>query len=123
VSCLAISIVGSIGFLNHSLKQSRKYESHTWGEKLSALADILIGNIDLTCSLSCTIGVNVVLIVFIGMLCHQCSKNLTSLEMSKKKHWQKQYPGEVFVNMYDKGFWGDWFCGHLLQNSIHLIFL
>jgi hypothetical protein len=102
LSCLAISVVGSAGFLAHCIACAAS------AEKFSALVDTALASLDCLFSLTGTIGVDIVLVYFIGMLCWQCSHNLTSLEAARKEQWLRENPGHRFVNRYDRGFWQNW---------------
>jgi hypothetical protein len=105
VSCVVISVVGCAGYGVHYFKRVKEERAE---KGIGALVDVALRGIDWMWTFSGLVGVAVILLGYIGMLCWQCSRNLTSLEMTKKKQWERQNPGERFVNAYDKGFWENW---------------
>jgi hypothetical protein len=108
IASLALSTLGSIGFFKYLWLLSESYNPQSWRGIIKALAFSAANQWDLTVAIAGIIGMDITLVLALGMLVLECSKNLTLSDWARRDAWRKTHPGEKFVNAYDKGLFANW---------------
>jgi hypothetical protein len=108
LSCLGIAVTGWVGFTMFFWTRVKLYPNLTAWQTFVTSCVVASDHVHELMSWSLTLAVNLVLLMYMMMLCLQGSRNETSIEWTKRREWKKKNPGKKFVNAYDKGFLANW---------------